>query len=350
MATDAPAVLSPGALAAVLDTGVDAIVHRESFYWDTPGRGIERVTWVPRADVTPSVACVKYGAGLEREALAQSALLDAAVDAVPTLIGCRQLPDGGVVLATRWVEGRTPDFSTEADLVAGCTMAAQFAAEWADRVRAYFGSGTPLPRRGVPAYLEPAWKWLLTHVRDVRWYEIRLARYAASVLEQDDLLRELDASLAADACREISAVASRLAHRICSTPLTLDPGDFARENALFGNDGRAYLLDFERVRIVPVVNWFERLGEDLRGQPAHSLLDVALRAFVDGWNATGVVPLGWEIFRGAHNSLRVWRHASELSGCLRDLVQGNLTYDARASAVRCARDLPKLFETAMTTL
>ena len=351
MATDTRAVLPPELLAAVLDARVDAILHREPLEdWMKPGRGIERVTWVPDPEVPPLVACVKYGVGLKGEALAQTALLDASVDAVPPLVGCLQLPDGGVVVATRWVEGRTPDFWTEADLVPVFAMAGRFAAAWADRVRASVPGGMGVPRRVVPVFLGPALTQLLADVRKVRWYQSRLVAHSASALEREGLLRELGGSTAADACREVSDAAPQLARSICSAPLTLDPGDFADENVLLGSDGIAYLLDFEHVRIVPVVDWLESVGEDWSSQPASTLVDVALRAFVGAWNATGLVPLDWGLFRAAHNSLRVFRKGYELSYSLRNLVEGERSDDAREFAEGCARDLPGLLDRAMATL
>ena len=353
MAADTEAVLSAGVLATVLDVKWDAIVRREPLeYWAKQGCGLERVTSVRSAEVPPSAACVKYGSGLEREALAQALLLNADVDAVPALIGCRQLPGGGVVVATQWVAGRTPDFWTEADLLPVFTMVGRFAAEWAYRVQACLPGGTGLSRRTVPEFLEPAWKQLLADVRDASWYCNRFVEHVTSVLECEDLLLTLGGSSAADACREIIAAALRLARRICSAPLTLDPGDFADENALLGMDGKAYLLDFDNVRIAAVVHWFESVGEDWSSQPAPSLVDGALRAFAAAWNATGLIPLDWEPFRAAHNALRVLRKCYELSYSLRDLAEGKGDDydDVREFAQGCARDLPGLLERAMATL
>ena len=351
MAMDAQAVLPLEVLATVLGTNEDAIVRREPLeYWMKPGRGIERVTWMPSADAAPRAACVKYGSELEREALAQAALLDADVDTVPPVIGCRPLSGGGVVVATRWIEGRTPDFSTEADVVSVFSMAGRFAAKWADRVRACPPNRTGLPRRAVPTFLDAAWKQLLADLRDANWYQSRLVAHAASVLEQEGFLRELGGSSAADACREISDAAPRIARRICSAPLTLDPGDFADENALLGNDANAYLLDFDNVRLVPVANLLESVGEDWSSQPSPALVDVALRAFVDAWTATGLMPLDWELFRAAHNSLRVFRKGYELSYSLRDAAQGRRDHEVRDFAEGCTRDLPGLLGRAMATL
>lgn len=156
----------------------------------------------------------------------------------------------------------------------------------------------------------------------------------------------------ADACREISAEALGLARSICSAPLTLDPGDFADENTLLGTDGTAYLLDFDNVRIAPVVHWFESVGEDWSRQPAPTLVDGALRAFAGAWNASGPIPLHWELFRAAHNALRVLLKCFELSYSLRDLAEGKGDGydDVREFAQGCARDLPLLLQRAMATL
>ena len=185
----------------------------------------------------------------------------------------------------------------------------------------------------MPAFLEPAWSRLLQDVRDASWYTAHLRADAAAALEQGDVLREVGGRAwgppAADGCRQIIARAAELARRICSAPLTLDPGDFADENALLGDDGRAYLLDFDNARLAPVVQWFDSVGEDWSSQPAPHLVDVALRAFAGAWNAVGLLPLDWEGFRGAHRSLRVCRKVFELSRHLRDVRGGDGSYDAR---------------------
>ena len=347
-----PTTLSAAQLARLLGTDVDMIRSRQALeHWRKPGRGIERVTWAPDPHGAPRVACVKYGARLEKEALAYTALLDPAHHQVPHLIGHRPLPDGGHAVATEWLPGRQPDFWTAGDVVPVFAAVGRFTAVWADRLRASLPSGTGLPRRQVPVLLSPAWQDLLTNVRRAEWYEGQLREHVASILQREQLLQQhIGGSQAVATCREIGHLAARLAHRICSVPLTLDPGDFGDENALLGTDGTAYLLDFENCRIAPVVQWFMSVGEDWTSVPALALVDLALRAFLDAWNATGCIPLDWDQFRGAHHCLRVHRKCVELQLHLRDVANGVSTYDARDYAVGCARDLPDLLHAAVATL
>ena len=105
------AELSDDVVGGVL--GIPAGVPVERQVRDEWGGGrVECVAWVdPRSD-TPRRACVKFGdrPSLGREALVQSALLDAEGDPGPAFLGCRRLASGWV-LALGWVDGRRPDFT-----------------------------------------------------------------------------------------------------------------------------------------------------------------------------------------------------------------------------------------------
>ena len=137
-------------------------------------------------------------------------------------------------------------------------------------------------------------------------------------------------------------------------PQTLDPGDFADENAHIATDGSVRVIDFDHARIVPVVHMLESVGEDWSSQPASDLVEEALRAFVQGWNdAAPVMPLYWWTFRAAHHSVRVFRKLVELKCSLRDLVSppaDGECEDVGEFATGCARDLPVLLETALSVL
>ena len=97
-------------LAEILGISAEQIRAREDMeYWRKPGRGVEHVVWASGPDSGSQAACVKYGVGLEREALAYTVLLDPVVDRVPRLLGHRPLAADARVVAIEWLEGRTPD-------------------------------------------------------------------------------------------------------------------------------------------------------------------------------------------------------------------------------------------------
>ena len=149
-----------------------------------------------------------------------------------------------------------------------------------------------------------------------------------------------------------------MAGEICSVPLTLDPGDFGDENAFFGSDGTAYLLDFDNLRLAPVVQMLDSVGEDWSSQPAPEFVEVALRAFVDAWNSVDCIHLDWRRFRAAHHGIRVWRKCLELQDSLRDAAgsaaQGSGGEYADGGpgefARECASALPALLDNAVATL
>lgn len=348
------ASLTKPVLAEVLGTRAELILSRvELEDWRKPGRRVERVTWVSGPDGESRAACVKYGVDLEHEALAYVVLLDAARDRVPHLIGYRASSDGTSVLAMEWLDGRTPDFRNVDDTVSVFNGAGRFAGEWAATVRSSSPDG--LARNPVPASLKETWVSFLGGARNAGWYAKQLDDDAASVLERSSLLASTDIADAVAACRKIRTLVSRLAASICSVPLTLDPGDFADENALLAPDGSPYLLDFDNVRLAPAVQMLESVGEDWSSQPPPGLIVPALRAFVDGWMAVQSVPLDWHRFLAAHRSLRVWRKCYELEYSLRDLAgsvacSGEYADDSAAFARACARDLPALLRAAVQTL
>lgn len=347
-------------LAEVLGTSVELIICREELeYWRKPDRRVERVTWLSAPDGgEPRTACVKCGAGLEREALAYTVLLDPTRDPVPQLIGYRPLRDGTSVVAIEWLGGRTPNFWNADDLIPVFECAGQFAARWAARIAASSPAGAALAGKPVPASLKHSWAAFLASVRTPGWYEKHLRDDAVSVLDRARLLEDIGgAGAAAAACRQIRILAPRLAATICSVPLTLDPGDFADENAFLSADGTACLLDFDNLRIAPVVQMLESVGEDWSSQPRPNLVEPALRAFADAWNAVELIPLEWDQFRAAHHSLRVWRKCGELEYILRDRGRscaedsaGEYAEGPAEFAQECAGALPVLLQAAVDVL
>ena len=338
-------------LADALDANADLICQREQL--DVNGlRVVERVRWRTEPSGPVRGACVKYGPGphLLREAAVYTGWIDPRTDPVPNLVSHRALPDDWHVLAIEWLDGRMPDFTDAGDVDAVFRALGEWQAGCAIAIRAgeHLRDFAGLP---VAQGLRAECARFGADVRDAHWYERRLTGYLDTFEMHRALCSDLGGSPLLETCAQVRAVVSRLAERIASVPLTLDPGDLSMLNVLILGSGSVRFIDFEYAALAPVSQVFESLGEPWETVPTGDMVERGLRAYTEAWAGAGGVPLTLDDLIPAQRCLRVFRKCFELDADLDQLVTPGCTPDVAAEvrgwAVAVAHDLPPLVGVAL---
>lgn len=260
------------------------------------------------------------------------------------------LGSGRHLVATEWAAGRPPRFSNLAEVTIAFRAAGELAGHWAGAMASRAVQPPDLWPRPLPSSLAPAAPRLRDDVLGEAWYRDGLVRDAACVASHQRLLLDIGCPDLGDLCRRLADAAAGIARRICADPVTLVNRDVTDDNFLLAPDGGCRVLDWEDAAIAPAVHWFETLGDsDPTGTvPEGPAIDVALRAFSDGFGAGGGGSLTLETLSAAWRCWRACQVVFYLSDGVVRLTGGDSAQESFLQA--CAGTLPTATEEAMAVL
>ena len=221
-----------------------AVVGREPLDDDRPDRILESVTWRRPGDRGETVrrALVKLGHGPDaaRERLLYTVYLRPGTDAVPLLVGGREMDPGRHALALEWVDGSPPDFESGTDVANVFHQLGQWGASWAVRLIQKGGEPFAAAHTSAPPDLTEAAAAFVARMDTVDGLARRLAAHARGCLGHRHLVTAAGGQPLEAALTGLNGNTGQLvAGIIAALPQTLDGGDLSLHNVLLDERGHA---------------------------------------------------------------------------------------------------------------
>ncbi|MED1203677.1 hypothetical protein [Heyndrickxia acidicola] len=296
------------------------IIDRDLILKNSSTKKIEHIKWRENSEAAIKEVFIKYGTtpSFIKEILFYDALSKPVRKFIPQLTSYQFNPERYIMIL-EWINGENPDLSNHHIVKKVFRNLGFFAACFENPILRFRNGKIKGLLREKSRYGMNEAKGLVNNLFEKQTICDNLIELGEFRKIKEDTIKNIGGEkLLLFLERLQNGWIDHIVNTIYYMPLTIHPGDVSKFNMLIRNSNNGTVFfDFENMKITPMCQLMEYIGEKDIHVPPEQLSKLALKSYLNGWNSKSKNKINWNKFYNSYIYTRIYYKCYLLSWWLK---------------------------------